>query len=150
MAKYFISSLPSPTAPATIVNISTSGAWLVYPMVDGYSVSKLAALQWSAMLASAYKGTLTVVNIHPGMVDTDMQQEIFRSFNLDSPLLAGGVAVWAAAKPDRASFLSGRVISANWDVEELLARKSEIEAGNKLTMQLEGTFGTEQFKSKQL
>ncbi|KAM0263749.1 hypothetical protein ACHAQJ_001064 [Trichoderma viride] len=144
VSKYFISSLPTPSTPATIINISTSGAWLVYPIVGAYSVSKLASQQWCTMLNAAYGGTLTVVSIHPGLVDTDMNDD-FKNFDLDSPTLAGGLCAWVAADPARSGFLSGRVISANWDVEELVARKSEIMAKNELTMDLVGSFGKEQF-----
>lgn len=69
----------------------------------------------------------------------------FRNFNMDTPDLAGGLCVWVAADPARSGFLSGRVISANWDVEELVARQSDILANNELTMDLVGNFGKEQF-----
>ncbi|KAL5085700.1 hypothetical protein Trisim1_010047 [Trichoderma cf. simile WF8] len=146
-SKYFISALPSPTTPATIINISSSAAWLVYPVSDAYSVSKLASQQWCTMLNAAYGGTLTVVSIHPGLVATDMMQPFFEKFNMDSPLLAGGLCTWVAADAERSAFLSGRVISANWDVEELVARKADIVAKNELTVDLVGTFGKEHFKS---
>lgn len=100
------------------------------------------------MVNAAYSGSVNVISIHPGMVDTDMQQDFFRDFDLDNPMLAGGVSVWAAADPKRSSFLSGRIISANWDVEELLARRSEIENGNQLRVDLVGKLGKDQFESK--
>ncbi|OQV10275.1 hypothetical protein CLAIMM_14298 [Cladophialophora immunda] len=148
LTKYFISSLPAPTTPVTIINISTSGAWLVYPIASSYCISKLAAFQWAVMVNAAYNGSVNVISIHPGMVDTDMQQDFFRDFDLDNPMLAGGVSVWAAADSERSSFLSGRIISANWDVEELLARRSEIENGNQLRVDLVGQLGKDQFESK--
>ncbi|KAK1238132.1 hypothetical protein MKX08_002711 [Trichoderma sp. CBMAI-0020] len=146
LSKYFISSLPTPTSLATIINISTSGAWLVFPITAPYSVSKLASQQWCTHLNAAYKGTLTVVSIHPGLVDTDMNAD-FTDFDLDDPALTGGLCAWVAADPARSGFLSGRVICANWDIEELVARKSDIVAKNELTMDLTGSFGHEQFSS---
>lgn len=98
------------------------------------------------MLNAAYGGTLTVVSIHPGLVDTDMNSD-FLDFDLDSPTLTGGLCAWVAADPARSGFLSGRVIAANWDIEELVARKSDIVAKNELTMDLVGTFGKEQFET---
>ncbi|EHK16187.1 uncharacterized protein TRIVIDRAFT_65000 [Trichoderma virens Gv29-8] len=145
--KYFISALPSPTTPATIINISTSGAWLVYPLAAAYSVSKLASQQYCTMLHAAYGGTLNVVSIHPGLVETDMTHPFFRKFDFDTPTLTGGLCTWVAADAERSGFLSGRVISANWDIEELVARKSDIVAKNELTMDLVGTFGKEQFET---
>ncbi|KAK4076960.1 uncharacterized protein Triagg1_3927 [Trichoderma aggressivum f. europaeum] len=145
--KYFISTLPSPTTPATIINISTAGAWLVYTVAGAYSVSKLASQQWCTMLNAAYGGTLAVVSIHPGLVPTDMTNSFFEKFNKDTPMLTGGLCTWIAADAERSAFLSGRVISANWDVEELVARKADIVAKNELTMELVGTFGKEQFET---
>ncbi|KAH8817066.1 hypothetical protein F5884DRAFT_853496 [Xylogone sp. PMI_703] len=148
VAKYFISSLPTPTTPATIINLTSSAAWLLYPMVDGYSISKLAGQQWTAMIDAAYGGRITAVSIHPGLVDTDMQLDVFRRMNLDSPALTGGLCVWVAANPSRAQFLSGRAINVNWDVEELLQRKDEIVAKDELKMKLAGKLGSEQFENK--
>ncbi|KAJ6440148.1 tripeptidyl peptidase SED3 [Purpureocillium lavendulum] len=145
MIKYLISSLPTPTTPVTVINISTGAIWLRYPMVDGYSVSKLAAQQWSVLLDAAYGGSVTVVGIHPGLVATEMQTEYFSQFDQDSPLLVGGVAVWAAADAARCRFLSGRIVSANWDVDELRDRAEEIEEGDLLKMVLNGELGREQF-----
>jgi hypothetical protein len=71
----------------------------------------------------------------------------FTHFDLDSPALTGGLCAWVAADRARSDFLSGRVVCANWDVEELVARKSEIVAKNELTMQLAGSFGSEQFST---
>jgi len=45
--------------------------------------------------------------------------------------------LWLASP--EAAFLKGRYVWANWDVEEMLAKKEEIEADPKLlTMMLEG------------
>lgn len=71
----------------------------------------------------------------------------FLDFDLDSPALTGGLCAWVAANPARSEFLSGRVICANWDIEELVARKSDIVNKNELTMDLVGSFGSEQFET---
>lgn len=71
----------------------------------------------------------------------------FTDFDLDSPELTGGLCTWVAADRARSEFLSGRVICANWDVEELVARKADIVAKNELTMDLTGSFGSEQFST---
>jgi NAD(P)-dependent dehydrogenase (short-subunit alcohol dehydrogenase family) len=146
LTKYFISSLPSPTTPVTVINITSGAAWLLHPTIAGYSVSKLASVQWSAHLDAAYKGSLTVVNVHPGIVETDMLSDGFRYFDKDSPLLTGGVCAWIAADPERSRFLSGRSISANWDIDELLARASEIESSMDLKIDLLGKIGGRYFE----
>ncbi|KAG9192958.1 hypothetical protein G6011_11692 [Alternaria panax] len=58
---------------------------------------------------------VTALSIHPGLVATDMLREPFRSlFNQDSPELARGPVVWLCQ--EKAKFLSGRFIAANWDM----------------------------------
>lgn len=65
-------------------------------------------------------------------------------FMKDTPQLVGGLAVWLASG-DR-KFLSGRYITANWDVEELDRRQVEIKTEDKLTTVLKGEFGMQQFE----
>lgn len=85
--------------------------------------------------------------LHPGVVDTEMTKESFKRFAHDTPELVGGVGVWLAGweGPDR-SFLSGRFVDANWDVEDLVARKEDISEKQLLKMNLDATLGAEQFK----
>lgn len=44
--------------------------------------------------------------------------------------------VWAASP--EAAFLKGRLVWANWDVEELMARSKEIEEGDSMTLGMNG------------
>ncbi|KAL1875089.1 hypothetical protein Plec18167_005759 [Paecilomyces lecythidis] len=143
VTQQFIKSLPSPSTPATIVNIVTSGAWLVVPFVSGYSISKLGQLQLTTYLAATYPN-LTAIAIHPGMLDTDMMHPAFKRFDQNTPELLGGITVWACSKD--AHFLTGKAIAANWDVDDLQARRSEIEGDKLLQMDLKGSFRKEQFE----
>ena len=81
-----------------------------------------------------------------------MLQPAFARFAGDTPELVGGVAVWLAAQAAqgqaKTSWLSGRFINANWDVEELVGRREEIEAKGLLKINLAGSFGKDQFASK--
>jgi hypothetical protein len=80
----------------------------------------------------AGKGVNTYL-FHPGGVLTELLEEYMPpgsvQMAVDSPFLAGGMAVWFASElkggEDRA-WLGGRYISAVWDVNELLERKEEI------------------------
>jgi NAD(P)-dependent dehydrogenase (short-subunit alcohol dehydrogenase family) len=143
LAQNFIKALPSPSTPATLVNVVSAAAWKVFPFMAGYSISKLAAMQLVSHLAVAYPN-LTAVGLHPGLVETDMMEEVFKRFDLDSPALIGGVTVWLSS--DKAKFLTGRTIAANWSVDDLVARKEEIERDNLLRVDLTGKFGKEQFE----
>ena len=69
----------------------------------------------------------------------------FKRFAHDTPELVGGTGVWLATEASR--FLTGRFISANWSVDDLIAKKEKITAGQDLTMMYHGTFGLDQFKN---
>lgn len=139
LIRSFLRLLPSPSTPATIVNVSSWQAFEVVPPMGGYFMSK-----WAADVLAQYVGAeyanVTAVAVHPGLVKTDMLREPFRSlFSLDTPGLVGSTAVWLCHED--AKFLSGRWIAANWDVEELVGRKEEIVKGNLLKPTLSGEFG---------
>ena len=52
----------------------------------------------------------------------------------DSPDLAGGFVVWLVK--EKRLWLSGRYLSANWDVDELCAKQKEIVKSDKLKMRM--------------
>jgi hypothetical protein len=76
---------------------------------------------------------------------TDCIADAFKRFALDTPELVGGIGVWLAT--DKAMFLSGRFISANWSVDDLMTRKDELVAGNDLKIVYQGKFGLDQLHS---
>ncbi|KAH7325597.1 hypothetical protein B0I35DRAFT_347275 [Stachybotrys elegans] len=137
MSRGFIRQLPSKDTPATMVNLVTTGAWMTFPHLSGYCISKGASLQLAQHVAAGYPN-ITSVSLHPGMLDTDMMMEEFRRFTFQSPDLVGGLAVWLSHP--HAKFLSGRTIASFWSVDDLLARKDEIVQGNLLQMGLSGNF----------
>lgn len=141
MTQFFLKSLPSPSTPAKIITLTTGAAYEVFPNLSAYGISKLTVLELMTYVAAENPNVLAVA-MHPGIVDTDMTIEAFQKFALDTPELVGGVGVWLAAWDgvDR-SFLGGRFVSANWDVEELVKRKEEIESEGLLKMDLKGTLG---------
>jgi hypothetical protein len=57
--------------------------------------------------------------------------------------LVGGTAVFLATPA--AQFLSGRLVWANWAMDELVARKEEIVRKDLLKIVLSGEFGAGQF-----
>ncbi|KAJ4290032.1 hypothetical protein N0V88_006834 [Collariella sp. IMI 366227] len=142
LAQNFLRALPT-SAPATIINLVTAGAWQVFPFMSGYSISKLATLQLMAHVAAAYPHVTTVC-LHPGLVDTDMLLDAFRRFTLETPALIGGLAVWLSS--EKAKFLSGRIVASQWSVDDLVERKEEIEEQNLLRLDFVGKLGKEQFE----
>src|SRR5271169_2515792 len=138
LAKHFLALL-GPSKRGTIIELSAALAIHVIPGTSGYSLSKLATIQLAAFIA-AENPNVTAVALHPGIVMTDMVLSGAEKFATDSPELAGGVALWLTTT--EAEFLNGKYMSANWDVDEVVAKKEEILDEKLLTLGLSGTFGT--------
>lgn len=144
---HFLKLLPT-GAPGTVINLTSGLGYQVNPGFSAHSISKLAVWHLTSFIAAENPNVLAV-GLHPGVVPTDMLVPSFARFAGDTTELVGGVSVWLAAQgaQSKANWLSGRFINSNWDVEELLGRKEEIEAKGLLKISLAGTLGKEQFDS---
>ena len=77
------------------------------------------------------------IAFHPGAIPTDMGSSLPEDFHhilIDTVDLAADSLVWLTEA--RKEWLSGRYVSANWDVTELEARKDEIVKGDKLKFKM--------------
>ncbi|KAL2842027.1 hypothetical protein BJY01DRAFT_249263 [Aspergillus pseudoustus] len=146
----------------TIINISSGAAVLDHvPLIGCYSSSKLATLKMYSDLSyeQAHRG-LAIFHLHPGSVQTSMSAPGANSadtgmYNWLLPQTAQGprianhvarestsaqlsadFAVWLTSS--EAQFLHNRLIYANWDVDELLAKKETILAGDYLKLGVTG------------
>jgi NAD(P)-dependent dehydrogenase (short-subunit alcohol dehydrogenase family) len=137
MSRRFLKML-GPDLRGTIVTMNTGIAATINPGMSSYSLSKSASLRLVEFIAAEHPN-VTAVSLQPGVVMTDMVVESFKRFALDTPELVGGTGVWLST--DNARFLTGRFISANWSVEDLLENKTSIQAGNDLKMVYQGEFG---------
>ncbi len=134
------------------VVVSTAAAWVTSGPVanPAYCISKLAQLRLVEMMAVQYKSEgLLTVGVHPGAVPTDMTDNAPEEFRprksplsntgtairkfaneridlIDSVDLCGGVCVWLTKDAKEKMWLTGRFVSATWDVEELVQMKQEI------------------------
>lgn len=104
-------------------------------------------IHYTTTLAASYPGTVLAIAINPGLNNTAILPTSLRAtgFIYNDPALTGATLVWLVADPAPSRFLNGRVLTVQWDVEELLTRNEEITSRNLLTMQLNATLGTEQF-----
>lgn len=149
----------APANGAVVINM-TSGAAVIdfVPGLSGYGTSKMAALKMFTYLSyeQAHRG-LKIFHVHPGIVATAMAKEgnskcedtgtwCLLKFRISSYLklilfshiaeLAADFVVWL--NTPEASFLQNRFLYANWDVQELLLRRSEIMDENLLTIGVRG------------
>ncbi|KAJ9606733.1 hypothetical protein H2200_008742 [Cladophialophora chaetospira] len=131
----FQAFLPHASSSAPVViNITTALAHIT-PWFDAgaYPIVKAAALKLWDQIAQENKH-LRIVNVHPGWVPTDLNGH--HKDAPDSVELPGQFVVWVSSP--EAAFLSGKLVWANWDAEELSQRSDEIKSSRKLTWVLNG------------
>lgn len=127
-----------PAANPSHAAIIALSAGIVLPptMLKGlsaYATSKLALIKVIEYLA-VENPSLFAAALHPGIIETTMFKKTGAdpaSLPLDALELPGDFMVWLTSK--EASFLNGRYVWANWDVDELKAKAEEIQAGLLLT-----------------
>ena len=118
------------------------------PVCNGnsaYNASKVAGMQMMQHLAQE-QPDINVLSIHPGVVTTAMSSptpefeamvaEMRKDRMVDTAEMAADFLVWASTA--EAGFLKGRFVAANWDVEELMAKKDEIEGSEALMLRPQG------------
>jgi NAD(P)-dependent dehydrogenase (short-subunit alcohol dehydrogenase family) len=139
------SSSISATAKPVIINISTGAAHVPPPILttfSAYASSKLAALHIFSFLQAEHPDSLSVFNLQPGEIPTAMATKGHRDLAKDDVSLPAHWCVWLAANAETdAAFLKGRLVWANWDLEEFLARKEEVAQGDLLKIGLTGWGG---------
>lgn len=122
----------------TIINISSIGATFTSSGASGYQTSKLAVLRFTEFLMSDHGDQgLLAYSIHPGGVKTELAhnlpKELLETLQ-DEPELAAHTLVWLTK--ERREWLANRYVSANWDVEELEGRKTDVLKGDLLRVRL--------------
>lgn len=124
-----------------MVNVSSSSGFAAVPMLSAYAVSKAALYRFSENLAAETRAHgVMVFTIIPGLVRTAMSESAlscgepaieqwFRHAFVNqedvSAESAGKLVVYLAS--GAADVLSGRYISANDDVAQMVARAAEIQ-----------------------
>lgn len=128
MVKYLVPILlASPNGAKAIVNITSFSSHLPTNS-PGFSISELATNRLTEAAAEMYKNEgVMVYAVHPGMVITTpppgMPESVLQ-FCQDEPGLCGAFCIWLIK--EKREWLSGRYVSANWDIEELERRRTEI------------------------
>ncbi|KAJ5707560.1 hypothetical protein N7488_007361 [Penicillium malachiteum] len=132
---------PTPSDPTTIIALTSQASMGTAPGMGAYSMSKMAVTKLMAYVAAEHPA-ITAVSLDPGILATAMGQSVpyLAEVLLDKPQLVGGLAVWVSSG-DR-KYLSGRWLTANWDVEEIEKRKDEIVQKNLLKYRIHADFAT--------
>ncbi|GAA5881628.1 hypothetical protein JCM16303_005518 [Sporobolomyces ruberrimus] len=121
-------SLPKGNSP-TIINTSSIGSVGTRPGFSSYQAGKSFVNRFTEFLHFEEPRVRTFA-IHPGGVMTKLARDSMpsdtHSMLTDTPELAAHFSLWLATQQDKTEFLRGRYVSANWDVDELLAKKDEV------------------------
>lgn len=122
----------------TIINLSSAGGHVVRATGSAYQTTKFTVCRFTEFLVAEYgEQGLVAVAFHPGGVKTELaltMPEWMHHVLIDTPELPAHTMVWLC-KENR-DWLSGRWIAANWNMEELEARKSEILEKNLLKFRM--------------
>ncbi|CAK7238581.1 hypothetical protein SEUCBS140593_010833 [Sporothrix eucalyptigena] len=118
----------------TIVNLTSQGGIRVMNGLSAYNTSKLAVCRLTEFLALEYAAEqLVTFSVHPGGVVSDMSKKLpdsLQSAITDTGELVGDSIVYLTRAPQ--PWLSGRYVSVLWDLQELEARKEEVEGKDLL------------------
>lgn len=122
----------------TMINVASSGALTARSGSGSYRSSKLAILRWTETLQLEYadRGLLALC-VNPGAIKTEITKtapEAVRDAFPNRPEIAGDTIVWLAG--ERREWLGGRYVDCPWDMEEVLEKKADIVAEDKLKMSM--------------
>lgn len=130
--------ISSPNKDKTVIGVSSIGAHLTAHGASGYQTAKLALLRLLEFVNSEYGNQgILAYGIHPGAVMSDMGKTLPESYHAsltDEPEVAADTMVFLTK--ERQDWLAGRYISCTWDMDELLAKRPEIEKGDLLKVRL--------------
>ncbi|KAI1081713.1 hypothetical protein F5B20DRAFT_53264 [Whalleya microplaca] len=119
----------SPTdGSGAVIHVATSSIHGPYmPNFSSYRVSKAGATKLFDIFAHEHP-ELFVLQVHPGLIGGTTMHSKFahttEGFDFDDERLGSDFIIWSLSP--QAKFLNGRFVWANWDVDELLAKKKEI------------------------
>lgn len=112
----------------TVINTSSIGSAGTRPGFSCYQPGKSMINRFTEFVHFEEPAVRTFA-LHPGGVMTKLARDSMPPDTHDSltdkPELAAGFAVWLATSK-KADFLRGRYVSANWDVDQLVAKRDEI------------------------
>ena len=115
-----------------LILLSSIGAQLLMPGASDYQTSKHAINRLCEFVQSDHGDDgVKCFAVHPGGVATELghnMPEEMHEHLVDTPDLAACFIVWLAS--GKADWAKGRYLSSNWDVDELLAARSEIETND--------------------
>lgn len=126
---------------ATVLSLTTGLAALhskSLPGLSAYMASKFAQNKIIEYLSSEHPNIFAAI-IHPGLIETAIFNKAGadpKTLPMDKVELPAHFIVWMSSP--EAKFLDGRIVWANWDVEELKAKSDAIQSSQDMTSGIYG------------
>ncbi|TPX12533.1 uncharacterized protein E0L32_000710 [Thyridium curvatum] len=123
-----------------IVNVGSVAQNYITPGASAYGVSKLALARFTEFIDAEYgKQGITAITIHPGAILTNLGRRLpdymaENGWMTETEYLPADTVVFLTQQ--KRPWLSGRYISATWDMEELMQKEDEIVQGNLLKLRM--------------
>lgn len=140
VTQQYLRVLPEGKNDAVVLNVSSTAAHMRLPLIgwSGYNGSKTGQARIFENIRFEHP-EVRFISIHPGKIESDG----FTKSGAPEPeegmtdgKLAGQFYVWAAT--EEAAFLSGRFAWAEWDIDELKAKKEVILEKDLLLLTIDG------------
>ncbi|KAM7213854.1 putative short chain dehydrogenase reductase protein [Rhypophila decipiens] len=127
--------------PGVVLNVSSRSSYVTIPHMSAYQISKGGLNRLTEFVDKGYSAQgVVAIAFHPGGVQgtkvADAAPEFLRKTFKDTPALPASTALYLTLP--RAKFLSGRYISAQWDMEELETHRERIIKEDLLKMRVLG------------
>lgn len=112
----------------TVVNMSSGMGLMLTRGYSAYSTSKMALCRYTELLVLEYAARgLVAFAFEPGLAETKMAGQLHPELAVlprDHPSLVPDSVLWLVR--ERREWLSGRIVSARWDLEKVVERREEI------------------------
>ncbi|KAH7087530.1 hypothetical protein FB567DRAFT_347296 [Paraphoma chrysanthemicola] len=132
VAHHFIPLLKESNGQKTFIAVGSFAGLIVNGHIanTAYCISKFAQARLIEFISEQYSADeILAIAVHPGAVNTEMADKTtpdsFRPYLTDDVGLCGAFCVWLSQ--EKRMWLGGRLLSAKWDVDELLQKQSSIE-----------------------
>ncbi|KAL1793662.1 hypothetical protein ACET3X_008644 [Alternaria dauci] len=139
VAHHFVPLLKESDGAKTFIAVNSFAACIVNGHIanTAYCISKFAQARLVEFLSEQYGADgILAIAVHPGAVNTEMADKTtpdsFRPYLTDDVGLAGAFCVWLST--EKRMWLNGRLISATWDIDDLLRKKGQIEGQDLLKL----------------
>ncbi|KFY41389.1 hypothetical protein V495_04949 [Pseudogymnoascus sp. VKM F-4514 (FW-929)] len=139
VTQQFLKAEDRPKEPI-VLNVISMAAHTRFPVSgwSGYGASKVAQARVLEFIRFEHPD-VRFINVHPGLLDTDGFARCGAPVppgGMTDGKLTGGFFAWLAT--EEAAFLSGRLVWADWDIEELKGKKDEILEKDLLLLTVDG------------